>query len=126
MSAPFRKGTGYVRCKIIFNVPYWRVGEELWQDHPMLAESDGLFAESSNEVVGWLLKVRKPNQMVMTTIIGLGHNRTDPNMWKKWHARGCDFFGYAWGTPPSFEPLAHYKKKLEITREAYRAMSSGF
>jgi hypothetical protein len=112
------------KTKLIFNVPYWGGGEELWKDHPMLAESDGLFAESTDSVVDWLLKVRKKDQRVMTTIIGLHRGRTDPTKWKKWHEQGCDFFGYAWGTPPSFEPGARYKKDLEITREAFQAMSS--
>src|SRR5262245_12360175 len=33
--------------RTIFNVPYFRPKEELWVGHPMLSESDGLFAESS-------------------------------------------------------------------------------
>ena len=109
--------------KIIFNVPYHRAKEELWVGHPMLKGSDGLFAESSDDVVGWLLEVRKPWQRVMTTIIGRGGGLSDPNTWEKWHRRGCDFFGYAWGTPPDFQPIALYEKKLEITRQAFAAMS---
>ena len=109
--------------KLIFN-SYRKAHEEIWQGHPMLAESDGLFAESTDDIVEWLLKVRKPNQRVMTTVIGHG-DHSDPTTWKKWHARGCDFFGYAWGTPPNFEPHPSYKQKLDITREAYRAMNGG-
>jgi len=108
--------------KLIFN-SYRKAAEELWVGHPMLEESEGLFAESTDSIVNWLLKVRKPNQRVMTTVIGHG-KLSDPTTWKKWHARGCDFFGYAWGTPPSFEPHPRYKKKLDITREAFQAMSS--
>ena len=97
-----------------FNVPYHRAKEELWVDHPMLKGSDGLFAESSDDVVGWLLEVRKPWQRVMTTIIGRGGGLSDPNTWERWYRRGCDFFGYAWGTPPDFRPIALYEKKLEM------------
>jgi hypothetical protein len=110
--------------KIIFNVPYHRAKEELWVDHPMLKEGDGLFAESSDDVVGWLLAVRQPSQRVMTTIIGRSGGLSDPNTWEKWYRRGCDFFGYAWGTPPRFEPTPDYAEQLEITRRAFAAMSS--
>lgn len=109
--------------RLIFNVPYHRAQEELWVDHPMLKESDGLFAESSNEVVDWLLQVRQPAQRVMTTIIGRTDGVSDPNTWKKWYTRGCDFFGYAWGAPPSFRPLPVYEKELQITKQAFAAMS---
>jgi hypothetical protein len=112
------------RTKIIFNVPYHRAKEELWVGHPMLKESDGLFAESSDDVVGWLLEVRQPSQRVMTTIIGRSGGLSDPNTWEKWYRRGCDFFGYAWATPPGFEPTADYTEHLEITRRAFAAMSS--
>ncbi len=109
--------------KIVFNPCYWKPQEELWVDHPMMNESDGLFAESSDELVGWLLEVRKPHQRVMTTIIGRSGGLSDPNTWEKWHRRGCDFFGYAWGTPPGFKPTADYKEQLEITRRAFAAMN---
>jgi len=109
--------------RLIFNVPYHRAKEELWVDHPMLKESDGLFAESSNDVVDWLLQVRQPAQHVMTTIIGRTDGVSDPSTWKKWYERGCDFFGYAWGSPPSFRPLPVYEQQLQITREAFAAMS---
>jgi hypothetical protein len=35
--------------KIIFNVPFHEPDEALWRNHPMLAESDGPFAESSDD-----------------------------------------------------------------------------
>ncbi len=111
--------------KIIFNVPYYQPKEELWVGHPMLMESDGLFAESSDNIVDWLLEVRQPSQRVMTTIIGRDGGLSDPNTWEKWYRRGCDFFGYAWATPPRFEPTAYYTEQLEITREAFAAMSRG-
>jgi hypothetical protein len=105
-----------------FNVPFHKADEALWRDHPMLAESDGLFAESSDDVVGWLLRVRKPGQRVMTTIIGRGQGVTDPGSWKKWYDQGCDFFGYAWGTPPSFLPTAMYDEELKVVKAAFAEM----
>lgn len=110
--------------KILFNVPYWEAEEPLWVDHPMLNESDGLFAECSRaEVMNWLLDIRKPGQRVMTTIIGrIEESECDPNTWRTWYERGCDFFGYAWGTPPDFRPLAMYDRELAITRDAFHAM----
>ena len=112
--------------KIIFNVPYHRPGEELWIDHPMLNESDGLFAESSDEVVSWLLEVRKPNQRVMTTVIGRGDGLSQPDTWKKWYDKGCDFFGYAHGTPPSYLPVKEFDKDLATTRKAFQTMNPKF
>lgn len=87
--------------------------------------SSGRWQLSLDSVVDWLLKIRKKDQRVMTTIIGLDHGRTDPKAWKKRHEQGCDFFGYAWGLPPNFEPTAHYDKNLEVVREAFRMISSG-
>ncbi|MGA2617094.1 MAG: hypothetical protein ABSF26_05740 [Thermoguttaceae bacterium] len=107
------------KTKIIFNVPFQKADEALWRDHPMLAESDGLFAESSDDVVGWLLRVRKPGQRVMTTIIGRGKGVTDPGSWRKWYDQGCDFFGYAWGTPPSFHPISIYDEELKVVKAAF-------
>lgn len=116
--------------KITFNVPYWEPKEALWVDHPMQKESDGLFAECSRaDVMEWLLSVRKPNQRLMTTIIGRvdeggrpDDGLCDPNSWRKWYERGCDFFGYAWGTPPDFRPHSSYKEELEIVRKAFHEM----
>ena len=112
------------KTKIIFNVPYWRPREELWVGHPMLNESDGLFAESSNEIVDWLLDIRKPHQRVMTTVIGHG-KLSRPETWKKWYAKGCDFFGYAWASPPDFRPVPSYDQGLKTLREAFAAMNRG-
>ena len=109
--------------KVIYNTPYYHPEEQLWAGHPMMAESDGLFAESSDDVVGWLLKVRKPEQRVMTTVIGRSGGLSDPNTWEKWYRRGCDFFGYAWGTPPGFQPTDYYKDELAITRHAFTTMN---
>ncbi len=110
------------KTKIGFNIPYWKPAEAIWANHPMLNESDFLFAESSNDVVGWLLEVRKPHQRVMTTIIGRPDGTSDPKTWKKWYEAGCDFFGYAWGTPPDFRPHPAYAQTMEITRRAYHEM----
>jgi len=110
--------------RIMFNVPYWNAKEALWEGHPMMNESDLLFAESSKEnVLDWLLKVRKPGQGVMTTIIGrLEEGECDPYSWEKWHEKGCDFFGYTWGVPPEFRPHSIYERDLNIIRDAFRKM----
>jgi hypothetical protein len=113
---------GNPETKIYFNVPYRKPGEALWVDHPMMNESDMLLAESSDEVVPWLLKIRKPHQRVMTTVVGRQDGVCDPTTWKKWFEAGCDFFGYAWGTPPDFRPHPAYAAAVEIVRHAYRQM----
>jgi hypothetical protein len=107
-----------------FNVPFFKPAEPMWVNHPMLNECDQLIAESSDEVVGWLLKIRKPHQRVMTTIIGRPGDKgvCDPNTWKKWYAAGCDFFGYAHGIPPDFRPHPALQAEVEIVRTAYREM----
>jgi hypothetical protein len=112
--------------KIGFNVPYRHPAESLWVDHPMLNESDMLFAESSDAIVEWLLSIRKPHQRVMTTILGRPNDKgvCDPNTWRKWYARGCDFFAYAWGTPPDFRPNHTYAANVEIVRQAYKEIHS--
>lgn len=35
------------------------------------------------------------------------------------HVQGCDFFGYAWGTPPSFLPTAMYDEELKVVKAAF-------
>jgi hypothetical protein len=110
--------------KANFNVPLFKPAEPMWVDHPMLKECDQLIAESSDEVVGWLLKIRQPHQRVMTTIIGRPDTNglCDPNTWKKWYAAGCDFFGYAHGTPPDFRPHSSLQAQVDIVRSAYHQM----
>lgn len=113
--------------KITFNVPYWEAAEPLWVDHPMLNESDGLFAESSQEnIVNWLLAIRKPGQRVFTTIIGRVDDEgiCDPDSWKMWYEKGCDFFGYAWGTPPDFRPHPSYQQSLKVVKSAFKQIPS--
>ncbi len=112
------------QTRIIFNMPYWRAAEPVWVDHPMMQESDGLFAESSDEsVVEWLLEVRRSEQRVMTTVIGrLDGDQCDPHSWRKWVDRGCDLFGYAWGTPPDFRPHRSYETGLKVIRDAFAAL----
>jgi hypothetical protein len=61
---------GNPETKANFNVPFFKPEEPMWVDHPMLNECDQLVAESSDEVVSWLLRIRKPHQRVMMTIIG--------------------------------------------------------
>lgn len=113
--------------KIMFNVPYWEPNEALWENHPMLNESDSLFAECSRgNVMQWLLSKRKSGQRLMTTVIGrvdangLDSKECDPNSWVRWHEQGCDLMGYAWGTPPDFRPHHIYKNDLKIIRNAFR------
>lgn len=108
--------------RILFNVPYWRAAEPVWADHPMVRESDGLFAECSRpEVIEWLLAVRRPDQRVMTTVVGgLDKGESDPVTATTWHSRGCDLFGYAWGTPPDFRPHRDYLPDVEAARLAFR------
>jgi hypothetical protein len=110
--------------RILFNVPYWRPEEAIWVGHPMLNESDGLFAECSrDDVVEWLLRIRKPDQIVMTTILGrMEEGECDPGTWRKWHERGCHFFGYAWGIPPDFRPHPCYEAGIEVVRQAFQAI----
>jgi hypothetical protein len=108
--------------RIYFNVPYRKPAEALWVDHPMLNESDMLLAESSDEVVPWLLKIRQPHQRVMTTVVGRQDGVSDPKTWKKWFEAGCDFFGYAWGTPPDFRPHPAYAAGVDTIRQAYHQM----
>ncbi len=55
----------------------------------------------------------------MCTILGRSGDHCDPNTWQHWYKKGCDFFGYAWGTPPDFRPQPKYKEGLEIVREAF-------
>jgi len=113
--------------KICFNVPYLSADQPVWHDHPMMNESDGLFAEVTKpEVLEWLLSVKKPDQRVMTTIIGMGENKElcDPRLWRTWYDRGCDFFGYAFGTPPDFRPHAYHAESLETTRQAFQEIKS--
>ena len=68
----------------------------------MVNESDQLVAESTDDVVPWLLRIRKPQQRVMTTIIGREGGLSKPDTWRRWYAAGCDFFGYAWAPRPTF------------------------
>jgi len=107
--------------KIYFNVPFRIPAADLWVDHPMVNESDLLFAELEDcegvEVVEWLLKIRKPQQRVMTCL------NCAPAAWKKWYERGCDFFGTVQGTPPDFGPDPSLAERLKIVRQAFKAMS---
>jgi hypothetical protein len=41
---------------------------------------------------------------------------------KKWFNAGCDFFGYAWGTPPDFRPHPDYAAAVDAVRKAYQEM----
>ena len=131
MARQFRRLKEAVRetspeTKIVFNVPYMSADEPVWTDHPMMNESDGLFAECTKpEVLEWLLRVRKPGQRVMTTVIGMpAEGWCEPTLWRRWYDQGCDLFGYAFGTPPDFRPHPFYADKLEVTRQAFREIEA--
>jgi hypothetical protein len=111
---------GNPATKANFNPPFFTPDEPLWVNHPMLNESDQLTAESTDDVMPWLLKIRKPHQRVLTCVMGA--MASDPNTWKRWYEAGCDFLGYAWGVPPDFRPHPRYAKQLESLRRAYHAM----
>ena len=113
--------------RILFNVPYWESNEAIWQGHPMLRESDGLFAECSRpEIVEWLLAIRQPGQRVMTTVLGRTEDgECDPESWRRWHKEGCDLCGYAWGAPPDFRPAPRYAADMEIVRKAFAEIRGG-
>jgi len=111
--------------KVIFNVPYREPSGAIWSNHPMLRESDGLFSEcTDNSIMEWLLTVRKPGQRVMTTIRGgAGEDlKGDPRQWRRWYDRGCDFMGYAFGTPPDFRPHPIYREDVDLVRESFSRM----
>jgi len=114
------------KTKLCFNVPYWEAKEALWEDHVMMEKTDILFAESSDDVVNWLLEKRKPHQDVMTTVIGrpgVGDEGVcDPNTWRKWYDKGCSFYGYVWGMPPNFLPDTRFENDLKIMKQAFREM----
>lgn len=65
----------------------------------------------------------------MTTVIGrvagegLDSREGNPESWRRWHKRGCDFFGYAWGTPPDFRPHRICRDDLRTIRSAFRQVS---
>jgi len=115
---------GNPETKANFNVPFFKPEEPMWVDHPMLNECDQLVAESSDEVVSWLLRIRKPHQRVMMTIIGRPDKKglCDPNTWKKWYEAGCDLFGYAHGIAPDFRPHPSLREQVEVVRNAYKQM----
>jgi len=60
----------------------------------------------------------------MTTVIGHGKH-SQPDTWKSWYAKGCDFFGYAWALPLDFRPMPTYDQGLKTVREAFAAMNRG-
>ena len=122
------------RTKLVFNVPYFRAADPLWGDHPMLLESDALFAESSNsEIVDWLLSVRRNEQRVWTTIHGRPDDHVvgrtiqwaDVSSWRHWSDRGCDLVAWTFPTPPQAE--AHPKDRAAISQiaAAYRLLAGG-
>jgi hypothetical protein len=111
--------------QIGFNVPFWRADDPLWQDHPMVKESEMLWTESTTkDVMDWVLRIRKPGQRVMVTFYGRPDQPglCDPTTWRKWHAQGCDFFAYVWGNPPDFHPQPYCHEALKVIRKAFDEM----
>jgi len=109
--------------KILFNMPYWFANDPLWANHPVMNESDMLFAECDIEdVMEWLLKVKKPEQRVMTTVIGRIEDDSlcDPNAWEKWYSLGCDVLGVAIPKTPDFRPPECYSEKIKIIKDAFK------
>jgi hypothetical protein len=126
LAGQFRRLRDTVRAtspstKICFNVPYWMPAEPLWVDHPMVRESDGLIAETTNEaLVEYLLGIRRPEQRLFLTVINcLDGFRFDTSTWQKWFDRGCDFHGYAWGTPPDWRPAARFQAAVSCFRDVF-------
>lgn len=108
------------QCAIMFNVPYWKPHDPKWIDHPMIRESDWLFAESSQlDVVDWLLEIRRPEQRVFSTIISGIDQRHDPERWKLLHARGCDLIGWGFPDPATLIPGPWYEEDFKIIRNAF-------
>jgi hypothetical protein len=111
--------------KLIFNVPFQEPEAPLWRDHPMLRESDGLFSEcTAVEVMDWLLTERRSDQRLMTTLRGQARAdlQADPTTWRTWYDEGCDFFAYAWGTPPKFHPHPKFQSQVSLVRQAFQEM----
>lgn len=107
--------------RICFNVPYWEPAEPLWVGHPMLEESDGLLAETTNEaLVEYLLAIKKPAQRLFLTVVNcLDGFKFDTESWRKWYERGCDFQGYAWGTPPDWRPAPRFHDAIASFRDVF-------
>jgi len=111
-------------CAIYFNVPYRDPAESAWVDHPMVRQSDWLFAECSRpDVIEWLLSVRRPEQRVFSTFSGrLDEGECDARSWRALYEQGCDFFGYCFPNPPGIWPGPWYDEELDVIREAFHAL----
>lgn len=111
-------------CLVYFNVPYRSPAEKLWVKHPMLVESDLLFAECSRpDVVNWLLSVRGQDQGVMCVLSGrLDEAQCYPKTWRRLYEQGCDFFGYCFPDPPGMLPGPWYDEDLSVVREAFHSL----
>jgi len=46
------------------------------------------------------------NDRYAEAFTGLFNSATVPFYWREWYDKGCDFFGYAWGSPPDFRTRA--------------------
>ena len=114
-------------CKLMFNVPFWKGDDPKWVDHPMVRESDWLFAECSQaSVLDWLFEVKRPEQRVFTTIIsGIDQHMDRPDLsrerWKALHDGGCDLVGWAFPDPATGWPGPWYEDDLEFIREVFHS-----
>ena len=121
------KGT-HADCQIMINVPFWKGGDPKWVDHPMVKESDWLFAEcSQTSVLDWLFAVKRPEQRVFTTIISgiddrMAHADLSRERWKALHARGCDLVGWAFPDPATGWPGPWYDDDLSFIREVFHSV----
>jgi hypothetical protein len=79
--------------KLFFNVPFRMADDRRWVDHPMVNETDLLFAECTNpDVLDWLLKIKKPEQRVMTTVVGHHYEGwCEVDLWRNYYEKGVIF-----------------------------------
>jgi hypothetical protein len=91
----------------------------------MVNGSEMLWTESTTkDVMGWVLRIRKPVQRVMVTFYGRPDQPglCDPTTWRKWYEHRCDFFAYVWGNPPDFHPQPYCHEALKVIRKAFDEM----
>jgi hypothetical protein len=89
----------------------------------MVRESDGIFSECTDpSIMEWVLSILGSHQRPMTNLRGQAGKglEADPSSWRHWLRKGCDFFGYAWGTPPDFPPHPKFADDVAVVREAFQ------
>jgi len=109
------------QTKMMFTPPYHQPHEPMWENHPMMNESDGLLAEYSKpETMEWLLSVRREHQCVIATPIGPGEMKEE--IVHSLYNRGCGMNGYLWGTPPTFKPHRRYDRQLAVLSRVFKEL----